>query len=175
MFYEEPIPPENLDALADVRRQIDIPVATGERLYSKWDYRELLAKQAADIVQPDLVWVGGISEAKKVAAMAEASYLPVAPHNCQGPVAMAAAVQFGLLHAELPDPRVLRRAGGLARPVGHPAAADRGRLSACAQRARAGHWRAGRSGGSRPSWPASAAEPVAKQLAARSARPHCGR
>ena len=96
MFYEEPIPPENLDALADVRRQIDIPVATGERLYSKWDYRELLAKQAADIVQPDLVWVGGISEAKKVAAMAEASYLPVAPHNCQGPVAMAAAVQFGL-------------------------------------------------------------------------------
>jgi len=96
MFYEEPIPPENIDALADVRRQITIPVATGERLYSRWDYRELLAKQAADIVQPDLAWVGGISEAKKIAALADTSYIPVAPHNCQGPVAMAAAAQFAI-------------------------------------------------------------------------------
>src|SRR5262245_3138769 len=96
MLYEEPIPPENVEAMADVRRQVSIPVATGERLYSKWDYRELLAKQAADIVQPDLAWVGGITEAKKVAAMAEASYVPLAPHNCQGPVAMAATVQLAL-------------------------------------------------------------------------------
>ena len=95
MFYEEPIPPENVDALADVRRQITIPVATGERLYSRWGYRELLAKQAADIVQPDLAWVGGISEAKKIAALA-AAYVPVAPHNCQGPIAMAATAQFAI-------------------------------------------------------------------------------
>lgn len=95
-FYEEPIPPENLDALADVRRQVPIPIATGERLYSRWGYRELLAKQAADIVQPDLAWVGGITEAKKVAALAAASYVPVAPHNCQGPIAMAATVQFAV-------------------------------------------------------------------------------
>jgi galactonate dehydratase len=94
MFYEEPVPPENVDALADVRRQAGIPIATGERLYSKWDYRELFAKQAADIVQPDLAWVGGITEAKKIAALAEASYVPLAPHNCQGPVAMAATVQL---------------------------------------------------------------------------------
>ena len=94
MFYEEPIPPENVDALADVRRQVSIPIATGERLYSKWDYRELLAKQAADIIQPDLAWVGGLTEARKIAALAEACYVPVAPHNCQGPVAMAATVQF---------------------------------------------------------------------------------
>lgn len=96
MFYEEPIPPENVDALADVRRQVTIPVATGERLYSRWDYRELFAMQAADIVQPDLAWVGGISEAKKIAALASTSYIPVAPHNCQGPVAMAATAQFAV-------------------------------------------------------------------------------
>lgn len=96
MFYEEPIPPENVDALADVRRQVTIPVATGERLYSRWDYRELFAKQAADIVQPDLAWVGGISEAKKISALADTSYVPIAPHNCQGPVAMAATVQFAI-------------------------------------------------------------------------------
>ena len=96
MLYEEPIPPENVDALADVRRQITIPVATGERLYSRWDYRELFAKQAADIVQPDLAWVGGISEAKKIAALADTAYVPVAPHNCQGPVAMAATAQFAI-------------------------------------------------------------------------------
>ena len=93
-FYEEPVPPENFDALATVARAIEIPVATGERLTTKFLFRELLVRQAADIIQPDLCHAGGLTEVKKIAAMAEASYVRVAPHNATGPVGTAAAVQL---------------------------------------------------------------------------------
>jgi len=93
-FYEEPVPPENFDALATVARAIEIPVATGERLTTKFLFRELLVRQAADIIQPDLCHAGGLTEVKKIAAMAEASYVRVAPHNATGPIGTAAAVQL---------------------------------------------------------------------------------
>jgi len=93
-FYEEPVPPENFDALAKVARAIDIPVATGERLSTKFLFRELLLRQAVDIIQPDLCHAGGLTEVKKIAAMAEASYVRVAPHNATGPIGTAAAVHL---------------------------------------------------------------------------------
>ncbi len=93
-FYEEPVPPENVDAMAKVARAVNIPIASGERLYTKYGFRELLEKQAVSIIQPDICHAGGILECKKISAMAEAYYIPVAPHNPNGPVATAVNVQF---------------------------------------------------------------------------------
>ncbi len=93
-FYEEPIPAENITELARVARAITLPVATGERLCTKFLFRELLAQQAVDIIQPDLCHAGGLTEVKKIAALAEASYVQVAPHNASGPIGTAAAVQL---------------------------------------------------------------------------------
>lgn len=92
-FYEEPVPPENIDALALVTRSVGVPVATGERLYTKWGFKDVLEKQAAAVIQPDICHDGGILETKKIAAMAEVYYIGVAPHNPNGPVATAATVQ----------------------------------------------------------------------------------
>ena len=94
MFIEEPVLPENVDALAMVARSTSIPVATGERLFTKWGFREVLEKQAAAILQPDLAHAGGILEVKKIAAMAECYYAAVAPHCPLGPVALAACLQL---------------------------------------------------------------------------------
>ena len=93
-FYEEPVPTEDVAALARVARAIEIPVATGERLCTKFAFQELFRHQAVDIVQPDLCHAGGLTEVKKIAAMAEASYVQVAPHNASGPIGTAAAVQL---------------------------------------------------------------------------------
>jgi galactonate dehydratase len=93
-FLEEPLRPENVDALAKVAAHVNIPIATGEQLYTKWEFRELLEKQAADIIQPDVCCVGGILELKKIAAMAEAYYVSVAPHNPMSPLATAINVQL---------------------------------------------------------------------------------
>ena len=95
-FVEEPVPPENIDAMAEVRRQSPVPIATGERLVTRFAFREVLEKQAAHVIQPDLCHCGGLWEAKKIAAMAEAYYVSVAPHNPLGPVANAAALHFAL-------------------------------------------------------------------------------
>jgi galactonate dehydratase len=95
-FVEEPVPPENIDALVEVRRASPVPIATGERLVSRFAFRELFEKQACHIVQPDLCHCGGLWEAKKIAAMAEVYYMGVAPHNPLGPVANAAALHFAL-------------------------------------------------------------------------------
>jgi galactonate dehydratase len=95
-FIEEPVPPENVDALAEVRRASPVPIATGERLVTRYQFRELFEKQACHVIQPDLCHCGGLWEAKKIAAMAEAYYLGVAPHNPLGPVANAAALHFAL-------------------------------------------------------------------------------
>lgn len=95
-FCEEPVPPENIDALAQVCRAVRVPIATGERLVTRHQFREIFEKQAAHVIQPDLCHCGGLLEAKKIAAMAETYYMGVAPHNPLGPIANAAALHFGL-------------------------------------------------------------------------------
>lgn len=95
-FVEEPVPPENVDALAEVRKAAAVAIATGERLVTRFEFRNVLEKQACHIIQPDLCHCGGLWEARKIAAMAEAYYVGVAPHNPLGPVANAAALHFAL-------------------------------------------------------------------------------
>jgi galactonate dehydratase len=85
-----------VEALVEVRRASPVPIATGERLLTRFEFRPVLEKQAAHIIQPDLCHCGGLWEAKKIAAMAEAYYVGVAPHNPLGPVANAAALHFAL-------------------------------------------------------------------------------
>jgi galactonate dehydratase len=94
MFIEEPVLPENVDALALVARSTTIPIATGERLFTRWGFRQVLEKQAAAILQPDLSHAGGIWECRKIAAMAEAYYVTVAPHCPLGPIALAACLHL---------------------------------------------------------------------------------
>lgn len=95
-FVEEPVPPENIDVMAEVRRQTTVPIATGERLVTRHQFRPLLEKLACHVIQPDLCHCGGLWEARKIAAMAEAYYVAVAPHNPLGPVANSAALHFAL-------------------------------------------------------------------------------
>ena len=80
-WYEEPVLAENIDALAEVRRSISIPVVTGEELYTKFEFREVFEKRAADILNPDVCNVGGILELKEIAAMAEPYFVVISPHN----------------------------------------------------------------------------------------------
>ena len=95
-FIEEPVPPENVEVMAEVRRASPVPIATGERLVTRHEFRELIEKQACHVIQPDLCHCGGLLEAKKIAAMAESWTMGVAPHNPLGPVANAAALHFAL-------------------------------------------------------------------------------
>jgi galactonate dehydratase len=93
-WYEEPTPAENLDATVDVRRKINIPVVVGEALYTKFEFREVFEKQAADIINPDICNVGGLLELKEIAAMAEPYSVAVAPHgNNSTTVGLAASLQ----------------------------------------------------------------------------------
>lgn len=94
MFIEEPCLPENVDALARVARATSIPIATGERLFTKWGFRSVLEQQAAAILQPDLAHCGGILEGKKIAAMAETYFVGFAPHNPLGPINLAASLNL---------------------------------------------------------------------------------
>ena len=93
-WFEEPVPPENIDEMARVAAHTSIPIASGERLVTKFEFAELLKKQAAQIIQLDVGQCGGILESKKIAGMAEAFYAMIAPHMYCGPVAAAAAVQL---------------------------------------------------------------------------------
>lgn len=96
-FLEEPTQPDDVEGLARVRAAgPKMDLATGERLYAKWDFRTLLEQRLVDVIQPDLCHAGGISECKKIAALAEAYYVKVAPHNPQGPVATAAAAHLAM-------------------------------------------------------------------------------
>ena len=94
MFFEEPTPPDNLEALKAVREKSPVPISAGERLYSLKDFKDLFEMRAADYIQPDVSHAGGIMELKKIAAMAETYYIPFAPHNPSGPVANAATLQL---------------------------------------------------------------------------------
>src|SRR5260370_11516945 len=93
-WIEEPVPPDNIKALERVSQHVSIPVATGERIHARNEFRELFERQACDIVQADTTTCGGIAEAKKIAAWAESYYLMVAPHNVGGPIATAAAIHL---------------------------------------------------------------------------------
>jgi galactonate dehydratase len=93
MFVEEPVPQENIDALKQVTDKVPFPIATGERLLSRWDFRRVFEKQAAAYIQPDASHAGGISELKRIANMAEVYYVHVMPHCAIGPVAFSACMQ----------------------------------------------------------------------------------
>jgi galactonate dehydratase len=95
-FCEEPVPPENMEALLEVRQSVRVPIATGERLVGRHQFRPVFEQRACHVIQPDLCHCGGIMEAKKIAAMAETYQMGVAPHNPLGPVANAVALQFAL-------------------------------------------------------------------------------
>jgi len=94
LWFEEPIPPDDKKGIAWVRSKIDTPVSGGERLYSRFEYADFLRMECADFWQPDVSHAGGILEVRKIAAMAEAHYIPVCPHNPSGPVANAATLQL---------------------------------------------------------------------------------
>jgi galactonate dehydratase len=93
-FYEEAVPPENVAAMAEVQRNTRTPLATGERIFGRHGFRELLEQQAVRIIQPDLARTGGITEVKKIAAMADTYYIPVAPHNPNGPLCTLASMHL---------------------------------------------------------------------------------
>jgi galactonate dehydratase len=92
-FYEEVVQALNVDVMAELARKTHIPLATGERIFTKWGFREILEKRAATILQPDVCYAGGITELRLIAGMAEAYYTPLAPHNPQGPCSLAASLQ----------------------------------------------------------------------------------
>ena len=94
LWFEEPVPPENPDEMARVARATSIPIATGERLATKWEFARVLDAGAAAILQMAIGRVGGILEAKKIAALAETRYAQIAPHLYCGPVEGAANVQL---------------------------------------------------------------------------------
>jgi galactonate dehydratase len=106
--YEEPVPPQNIDALQRVAESVSIPIATGERLYTKWDYVDLLSRQIVAMIQPDIVQGGGILELKKIAAMAEAHYVGFQPHNPYGPLCTIAS-----LHLDACVPNFMIQEGGI--------------------------------------------------------------
>jgi galactonate dehydratase len=93
-FLEEPIPPENMDAMAALQASTNIPIATGEGIQGHFNYAPLLEKRAARILQPDASRTGGITAMKKIAAMADARYVTFAPHNPNGPVCTAASIHI---------------------------------------------------------------------------------
>ena len=93
MFIEEPVMAQNNEALREIVKHTSAPIATGERMFSRWDYKNLLMDGYVDIIQPDVSHAGGISEVKKISAMAEAFDVGVAPHCPLGPIALAACVQ----------------------------------------------------------------------------------
>ncbi len=134
-WYEEPCWPEHVDALVEVARALPFPIATGERLVGRWQFRELLEKRACSVIQPDVSHCGGISEARRIAALAETYSIAVACHNPQGPVSTAASLHVGFATPNYLIQEVVRKdvpwrndvvnepvgmMGGLAHPPARP-------------------------------------------------------
>jgi galactonate dehydratase len=94
-FFEEPCWPETMEDIALIQRAVSTPIATGERLVGIWSFRDLLEKRACSVIQPDITHCGGLTEVRKIAALAEAYRVAVAPHNPQGPVSTAASLELG--------------------------------------------------------------------------------
>ena len=85
-WFEEPLPSEGIEALRSVRQQMRAPMCLGERLFTRWDYSQILHEGLTDFIMPDVTWTGGISELRKISNLAEAFYVPVAPHDASGPI-----------------------------------------------------------------------------------------
>lgn len=98
LWLEEPVPAEDIDAMADIRHSTSTPIACGENLYMRWGFRELLQKEAVDIIQPDFQKVGGLAEAKKVANLAQTFYIPMAPHCVVSPIGVMATAHACLTY-----------------------------------------------------------------------------
>ncbi len=94
-WFEEPCWPESVEGLAEIQHAVSTPIATGERLVGQQGFRALLEQRACSILQPDVTHCGGLSEARRIAAMAEAYRVAIAPHNPQGPVSTAASLELG--------------------------------------------------------------------------------
>lgn len=113
-WFEEPIPFENPRAMGELQRQIQVPIATGERLLSRWEFEQLLAESGCRVVQPDVMHAGGITEVRKIAAMADTRLIGVAPHNPTGPISMLASMHVmasipnGLVLEQMENERTLR-------------------------------------------------------------------
>jgi galactonate dehydratase len=116
LFIEEPLLSENPEGLADIAGLVSTPIALGERLYSRWDFKPFFERGAVDIIQPDLSHAGGISECRRIAAMAEAYDVAVAPHCPLGPLALAACLQ---LAANAPNVAIQEMSLGIHYNVGH--------------------------------------------------------
>jgi galactonate dehydratase len=124
LFFEEPIRPENIEAWGDLKRGLTCTLATGESLYNRFEFLRLLNVKGCDIIQPDICVVGGLLEMRKIAALAEAHYVTVAPHNPMGPLATAvnlhfsaAQANFRILEYRLPHgPNYAFQAGGAPEP-----------------------------------------------------------
>jgi len=108
LFFEDPIPPEDVEGFVLVSRALATPVCTGERLITIYGFRDLIQKQAAAVINPDIANCGGISELRKIAAMAQSRYITVTPHNPNGPLATAASIH---LSAIIPNFLILERRG----------------------------------------------------------------
>ena len=89
-WFEEPVPPESLNALKQVREKVGAPISVGERAHTKWDFVPILENKLADYIMPDVTWTGGITELKKISALCEAYYIPVSPHDASGPINVVA-------------------------------------------------------------------------------------
>ena len=95
-WFEEPVPPESFHALRQVREQVPTRICVGERLHTRFDFVPIFEQRLADYVMPDVTWTGGITELKKIATMAEAYYIPVAPHDASGPINIMAGAHVSL-------------------------------------------------------------------------------
>ena len=92
MVLEDPMTPDNIDSMAEIAAKVPVPIATGERLFTKYDFKRLLQAGGVDIIQPDLSHAGGLTEVKKIASMAEAYDVALAPHCPLGPIALASCL-----------------------------------------------------------------------------------
>src|SRR3569833_1023495 len=92
-WFEEPCPPESLNALKQVRDKVSAPISRGERGHTKWEFVPILENKLADYIMPDVTWTGGITELKKISALCEAYYIPVSPHDAAGPINVVAGAQ----------------------------------------------------------------------------------
>ena len=95
-WMEEPILYDNIEAMAEFARSVNVPVSTGEQLYNRWEFRPLLVTNTVRMIQPDICHCGGFSETRKIANMAETYYVPVAPHNSNGPISTLASLHLDM-------------------------------------------------------------------------------
>ena len=93
VWLEEPIHVENHNALKHVRENVNVPLCVGERHFTRWDYWQIINDRLVDYIMPDIAWCGGISEIRRIAAMAEVGYIRISPHDALGPIAIAASFQ----------------------------------------------------------------------------------